>query len=215
MTRSTPLRLFFGAAVMLAIAAPSCIPASAPTAAGTFIACYKESGGAVRFVNEGETCDQGERQATWNQTGPQGPAGPQGATGPAGPTGANGAGPAYKATGTPPSNIPVSGQVTIRSMTLPAGKYKMDFSAYIGRISGTGNSTALCFLSPSISAGAYVSSASLTDLASIAFSTLIELTGPTLVTVKCQANQQSGSNAAYLIESPELIATQVTNIIPL
>jgi len=72
-----PAALALGAGTAVAIAA---IPASD----GTIHACYSTTGtvtGAVRIVDEGQTCATGEQTHTWNQTGPTGPSGPAGLPG--------------------------------------------------------------------------------------------------------------------------------------
>ncbi len=115
------LKLVFGLGAGLAIAAPSCVPVSAPTATGSFIACYKECGGAVRFINAGEACDQGEKQATWNQTGPQGV------------PGVNGNGPAYHDNGVGGASIQAPATLAVASIDPPAGTYAIDFTATVNR----------------------------------------------------------------------------------
>jgi type VI secretion system secreted protein Hcp len=78
-----PAALALGAGTAVAIAA---IPASD----GTIHACRSTTGtptGAVRIVDETETCATGEQALTWNQQGPTGPAGPSGPAGPPGDTG--------------------------------------------------------------------------------------------------------------------------------
>jgi type VI secretion system secreted protein Hcp len=77
-----PAALALGAGTAVAIAA---IPASD----GTIHACYATTGtvtGAVRIVDEGQTCATGEQTLTWSQTGPTGPSG---APGPPGDTGSS------------------------------------------------------------------------------------------------------------------------------
>jgi type VI secretion system secreted protein Hcp len=72
-----PAALALGAGTAVAIAA---IPASD----GTIHACYATTGtvtGAVRIVDEGQTCATGEQTLTWSQTGPTGPSGAPGPTG--------------------------------------------------------------------------------------------------------------------------------------
>jgi type VI secretion system secreted protein Hcp len=83
-----PAALALGAGTAVAIAA---IPASD----GTIHACYSTTApsgtatGAVRIVDEGQTCATGEQTLTWNQTGPAGPAGPSGPSGPSGDSGSS------------------------------------------------------------------------------------------------------------------------------
>ena len=75
-----PAALALGAGTAVAIAA---IPASD----GTIHACYSTTGtvtGAVRIVDQGQTCATGEQTLSWNQTGPAGPAGPSGPPGDSG-----------------------------------------------------------------------------------------------------------------------------------
>jgi type VI secretion system secreted protein Hcp len=88
-----PAALALGAGTAVAIAA---IPASD----GTIHACYSTTGtvtGAVRIVDEGQTCATGEQTLTWNQTGPTGPAG---APGPPGDTGSSSGGGSFGGTDT-------------------------------------------------------------------------------------------------------------------
>jgi type VI secretion system secreted protein Hcp len=83
-----PAALALGAGTAVAIAA-------IPAADGTIHACYSTTGtvtGAVRIVDEGQTCATGEQTLIWNQTGPTGPAGPSGPSGPAGDSGSSGSG---------------------------------------------------------------------------------------------------------------------------
>jgi type VI secretion system secreted protein Hcp len=78
-----PAALALGAGTAVAIAA---IPASD----GTIHACYSTTGavtGAVRIVDEGQTCATGEQTLTWSQTGPAGPVGPSGPPGDSGSSG--------------------------------------------------------------------------------------------------------------------------------
>jgi type VI secretion system secreted protein Hcp len=83
-----PAALALGAGTAVAIAA---IPASD----GTIHACRATTGtptGAVRIVDETDTCAASEQALTWNQTGPTGPSGPSGPAGPPGDTGTSGTG---------------------------------------------------------------------------------------------------------------------------
>jgi type VI secretion system secreted protein Hcp len=83
-----PAALALGAGTAVAIAA---IPASD----GTIHACRATTGtptGAVRIVDETDTCAAGEQALTWNQTGPTGPSGPSGPAGPPGDSGSSGGG---------------------------------------------------------------------------------------------------------------------------
>jgi len=83
-----PAALALGAGTAVAIAA---IPASD----GTIHACYSTTApsgtatGAVRIVDEGQTCATSEQTLTWSQTGPTGPSGP---SGPPGDTGSSSGG---------------------------------------------------------------------------------------------------------------------------
>lgn len=65
--------------------------AQIPAQDGTISACYSRSGGALRVVDEGQACKNGETRLTWNQKGEPGPAGAAGPQGPAGADGAPGA----------------------------------------------------------------------------------------------------------------------------
>ena len=91
-----PAALALGAGTAVAIAA---IPASD----GTIHACYSTTApsgtatGAVRIVDEGQTCATGEQTLTWSQTGPTGPSGPPG---PPGDTGSSSGGGSFGNTDT-------------------------------------------------------------------------------------------------------------------
>lgn len=58
---------------------------------GVIRACYKESNGDVRLVENSNECRNNENFIRWNQTGQDGPQGPAGPAGPAGPQGNQGA----------------------------------------------------------------------------------------------------------------------------
>ena len=70
----------FGVAVVGGIPGPN----------GVIRACYKESNGDVRLVENSNDCRNNETFIRWNQTGQAGPAGPAGAQGPQGNPGSQG-----------------------------------------------------------------------------------------------------------------------------
>ena len=49
--------------------------------------CFKKSGGDLRILARGTSCNPSETPISWNLSGPQGPAGPTGPPGPQGPEG--------------------------------------------------------------------------------------------------------------------------------
>lgn len=62
--------------------------ASIPDGSGVIHACYNNSTGMTRIIDDSsQTCRGGETAITWNQTGPQGPQGPQGPPGSGGGSG--------------------------------------------------------------------------------------------------------------------------------
>ena len=85
MTRSRLFKLALPAAVVLG-AGTAVALAAIPSADGTIRACYVTTGtppsGALRVIDEGQSCAAGEQALTWNQQGPAGPSGPQGDPGP-------------------------------------------------------------------------------------------------------------------------------------
>jgi hypothetical protein len=91
------------ARLTLALALPPALAgsialAAIPDANGVFHACYNNSTKAVRMLDTG-SCNTGETQVNWSQTGPRGATGSQGATGPTGPAGLQGPKGATGATG--------------------------------------------------------------------------------------------------------------------
>ena len=128
--------------------------ASIPGPGGAISACYSNTTGALRVIDTGTSCRNGETALTISQTGPQGPQGVQGPAGPAGPQGPQGpqgsAGP-QGATGDPgpqgPQGAPGSGlpdvysarqtlpvtpligRVILVSLTVPAGSYAISAKA--------------------------------------------------------------------------------------
>jgi len=77
--------------VALAAAATGVAVAAIPGPDGVINGCYLNSGGNMRVIDSGKTCDAGETALNWNQTGAPGPVGSPGATGAPGPQGAPGA----------------------------------------------------------------------------------------------------------------------------
>jgi hypothetical protein len=96
------------------------ITITSPASDGRIYACYTLDKGAIRLVNKGAACKNGERALSWNQTGPQGPAGPQGSTGPRGATGPQGATGPHGATGLPGATGP-QGPIGPAGATGPQG----------------------------------------------------------------------------------------------
>jgi type VI secretion system secreted protein Hcp len=92
MTRSRIFKLALPAAVVLGAGTAVAI-AAIPAADGTIHACYSTTAtspalpGAVRIVDEGQSCAATEKALTFNQTGPAGPPGPEGDPGPPGDSG--------------------------------------------------------------------------------------------------------------------------------
>ena len=202
------MKVLIGTGAMIAIAAPSCVPASAPSASGSFIACYKTAGGAVRFVNQGEACDPGENQATWSQTGPAGPAGP------AGTNGINGNGPAYHDATSSSQTIVhyTAGATTVATLNVPAGNYSVDFTAGVFRYSNGAPSVQdyiQCSLSSGISR-ATGSSLSVDFDGALAFHTVRNFAGGPM-TVGCK-NAGDALNV-YRVYNVEFTATAITGII--
>lgn len=76
-----------GAGLALTIVAGSVALASIPSADGTINACFNDTNGNVRIVDDPSSCRQHEVAISWNQQGTPGPAGPPGPPGPAGPQG--------------------------------------------------------------------------------------------------------------------------------
>ncbi len=66
-------RAAVGAVVVAALViAVSVAYGAIPDSNGVISACYKESGGALRVVDEGVVCGKNEAPLSWNQQGPQG-----------------------------------------------------------------------------------------------------------------------------------------------
>src|SRR5262249_26642071 len=61
--------------------------ASIPDAAGVYTGCILPSGQLRIIDTETSSCDDNQKQITWNHTGPVGPQGPQGPMGLQGPKG--------------------------------------------------------------------------------------------------------------------------------
>lgn len=93
--------------------------ASIPDASGVIHSCYSQAKGTWRPIDfPKQSCQSGEIELHWNQTGPQGPVGPAGATGATGPTGAGG--PAgtngktiYNGSGSPSNSLGTDGDFYI------------------------------------------------------------------------------------------------------
>jgi hypothetical protein len=95
MRHLTRRRLAIGGVVAtLAVSATSLALAAIPDSnTGVITGCHNQLTGVLRVIDAqaGAKCLLGEKQLTWNQTGPQGPQGVQGPAGPQGPAGAQGA----------------------------------------------------------------------------------------------------------------------------
>lgn len=102
MSRRRALKIALPAALALG-AGTAVAVATIPASDGTIHACYSTTApsgtatGAVRIVDEGQTCATGEQTLTWNQTGPTGPSGP---AGPPGDTGTSTSGGSFGGTDT-------------------------------------------------------------------------------------------------------------------
>jgi hypothetical protein len=82
-----------GVVAVFAVSATSLALAAIPNSStGVITGCYSQTTGALRVIDAqaGANCIIGERQLTWNQTGPQGPQGAQGLQGAPGPQGLQG-----------------------------------------------------------------------------------------------------------------------------
>lgn len=80
-----------GAGTALTLLAGSAALASIPAANGVINACFNDTNGNVRIVDDPSSCREHEVAISWNQQGAPGPPGPQGPPGPAGPQGPVGA----------------------------------------------------------------------------------------------------------------------------
>lgn len=91
-------RWIIPAAVTVVVVVAGAAYATIPSAGGVLHGCFKHVTGALRLVEENETCASKERPISWNvqgpkgDTGPQGPQGAQGPVGPQGPAGPQGPG---------------------------------------------------------------------------------------------------------------------------
>lgn len=194
--------LMLGVGGLLAIAAPSCA-VSAPTATGTYVACYKTSGGAVRFTNEADGCDPGEQQATWNQTGPAGPAG------------INGNGPVY--TRTVASAVADPGVWTdVNTLALPAGDYAVDFAVNVFRGS-SGDSRVTCdSITPGMTGlfGEATSATGINNSVTLSMNGTFRTAAPANLTVRCSVYDGAVPPVnSYSLYRPTLTATKVTQVI--
>ena len=96
--------------------------ATIPDGNGVIHACYLNSDGRLRVVNDPTSCKRDETALSWSQSGPQGPQGPVGPPGPQGPQGAPGtsvSGHAYEASNT--HELPEDTYLV--GLTLPPGDY--------------------------------------------------------------------------------------------
>jgi len=79
------MRRFVVGSVGLVLVVGGVALASIPDQNGVIHACYRNSNGQLRVIdNATQTCSSGETALTWNQTGPAGLQGPVGPTGPEG-----------------------------------------------------------------------------------------------------------------------------------
>jgi hypothetical protein len=104
------------------------VQAAIPSANGSISGCYAKSGptqGALRVVDQGNSCKPGEAPLTWSQTGPQGPTGPKGDPGPQGPEGPKSS-TERQGMVTPNGSTPYSSGFTV-THTPGSGIYVIDF----------------------------------------------------------------------------------------
>jgi hypothetical protein len=89
--RLRPYALTLMAVLLLPLVLTGNAYGAIPDSSGTITGCYSTHG-LLRVIDaaSGETCQPGETQITWSQTGPQGLACPQGPQGPQGPLGPQG-----------------------------------------------------------------------------------------------------------------------------
>jgi hypothetical protein len=133
MSRLTKVRLTPSMGVALAalvLAASGVAIASIPGPDNVIFGCYETSAGALRVIDSGKTCNQGETALNWSQAGPAGPAGPPGANGAAGAPGRDGAGASTRAIligrgSEVPLTLPGknNADTDLRHMTLDPGNY--------------------------------------------------------------------------------------------
>ena len=111
------------AAIGLAAAAIGIAAAAIPDGSGVIHACFRDTNGSLRVVDDPTTCKNNETPLAWGQTGPQGPqgpTGPQGPQGPIGPQGPPGSSHAYHVH----IGAPIGTADPVASLTnLPAGNY--------------------------------------------------------------------------------------------
>ena len=93
--------------------------ATIPDGNGVIHACYLNSDGRLRVVNDPTSCKRDETALSWSQTGPQGPQGPVGPPGPQGAPGTSVSNHAYEASNT--HELPEDTYLV--GLTLPAGDY--------------------------------------------------------------------------------------------
>ena len=131
-TTSTKNSLIIGISIVLGA---SLLSVGVSNAAGSTIkACAKKSNGAMRLIDASKNCKKSERTLTWGTQGDAGATGATGATGSAGATGAtgsngsNGYSKVYTRSGGGFSLVPNADATSVGSLTLPAGKYAVNFS---------------------------------------------------------------------------------------
>ena len=120
-----------------AVSAPQKNPDSTT---GVITACYKKSGGNVRFINaeSGKKCKSSEKKVTFNQTGPQGAKGAQGAQG------ERGLSNAFFAADSASVNLdnilvldPPPTKNAVVALNLPAGSYTVNASTRVRKTNAT------------------------------------------------------------------------------
>lgn len=134
-TSSTKNSLIIGVSIVLGA---SLLSVGVSNATGSTIkACAKKSNGAMRLIDASKNCKKSERTLTWGTQGSAGATGATGATGAVGATGSSGAAGAngsngyskvYTRSGGGFSLVPNAGVASVGSLTLPTGKYAVNFS---------------------------------------------------------------------------------------
>lgn len=100
-------------------------------------ACAANNDGALRIVQQDQTCKKSETPVSWNAQGVQGPQGPQGEPGPE-------ASSAYWINTQAPIEIRAGTQVWVGRHLLPAGSYMVDTQLYISKPTASSNAEFLC-----------------------------------------------------------------------
>jgi hypothetical protein len=136
----------------------------AQTTPTTFFACVRNANGMIRMVDAGATCLAGETKISWNNIGPPGADGADGLSayqiwlqqgnegteqdfldslvgeqGPPGPSA-----PAFTTRTVSPAQLPLMTPQSFAHLTVPAGNYVINASAWFGYESGTHDAPVFC-----------------------------------------------------------------------